>query len=204
MAKDPAFLFYPNDWIGGTMGMTFEEKGAYMELLMMQFNRGHMTKHMMAQVVGQMLDKLLDKFIKDSNGLYYNDRLEQEQIRRKSFVVSRLNNKKGINGHTKKVGHMTSHMENENINENVIKDSSVLEQKKEEVERIFLQQGGTKEMALAFFNRYEAVDWKIRGTPIKNFTPLIGTFITNWKQNTNGKQFNQTGNKQHALTYDKP
>ena len=35
MAKDPAFLFYPGDWIGGTMGMTFEEKGAYMEILMM-------------------------------------------------------------------------------------------------------------------------------------------------------------------------
>jgi len=26
MSKDPAFLFYPNDYIGGTMGMTFEEK----------------------------------------------------------------------------------------------------------------------------------------------------------------------------------
>jgi len=38
MAKDPAFLFYPNDYIGGTMGMTFEEKGAYIELLMLQFN----------------------------------------------------------------------------------------------------------------------------------------------------------------------
>lgn len=24
MAKDPAFLFYPNDWLGGTMGMTFD------------------------------------------------------------------------------------------------------------------------------------------------------------------------------------
>jgi uncharacterized protein YdaU (DUF1376 family) len=53
MAKDPAFLFYPNDWIGGTMGMTFEEKGAYMEILMMQFNRGHMTSHMVGQTVGQ-------------------------------------------------------------------------------------------------------------------------------------------------------
>ena len=25
MAKDPAFLFYPNDWLGGTIGMSFEE-----------------------------------------------------------------------------------------------------------------------------------------------------------------------------------
>ena len=46
MAKDPAFLFYPNDWLGGTIGMSFEEKGAYMELLIAQFNLGHMTSHM--------------------------------------------------------------------------------------------------------------------------------------------------------------
>lgn len=64
-----------------------------------------------------------------------------------------------------------------------------------EVERVFIQQGGTKEMALAFFNRYEAVEWKIRGTPIKNFTPLVGTFITNWNANQNGKSNNTTGNK---------
>ena len=43
MGKDPAFLFYPGDYLSGTMGMTFEEKGAYVELLMMQFNRGHVT-----------------------------------------------------------------------------------------------------------------------------------------------------------------
>ena len=43
MAKDPAFLFYPNDYMGGTLGMTLEEKGAYMELLILQFNKGHFT-----------------------------------------------------------------------------------------------------------------------------------------------------------------
>lgn len=118
MAKDPAFLFYPNDYLGGTMGMTFEEKGAYMELLMLQFNRGHMTKHMMAQTVGQLLDKVLDKFEKDEQGLYFNTRLELEKEKRKAFVNSRLNNKSGVNQYTKKGGHMTSHMENENRNEN--------------------------------------------------------------------------------------
>ena len=67
MAKDPAFLFYPNDWLGGTMGMTFEEKGAYIDLLIMQFNRGHMTGHMIGQTVGQLWVKLEDKFVVDSN-----------------------------------------------------------------------------------------------------------------------------------------
>jgi uncharacterized protein YdaU (DUF1376 family) len=122
MAKDPAFLFYPNDWIGGTMGMTFEEKGAYMELLMMQFNRGHMDGHMIGQVVGQMWDKIKAKFIQDTEGKWYNVRLEEEQIKRKAFTNSRKNNLKGENQYTKKRGHMdghtTSHMEDESVNVN--------------------------------------------------------------------------------------
>jgi uncharacterized protein YdaU (DUF1376 family) len=117
MAKDPAFLFYPNDYIGGTMGLTFEEKGAYMELLMMQFNRGHMTKDMIGRVVGHLWDVLEDKFEKDENGLYFNRRLEEEQNKRKRFTDSRRNNKKGVNQHSKQPGHMTSHMEDENENE---------------------------------------------------------------------------------------
>ena len=117
--KDPAFLFYPNDWVGGTMGMTFEEKGAYMELLMMQFNRGHMTTHMIGQAVGQLWDNVREKFVKDDDGLWYNERLEIEKEKRKRFTESRRNNVSGKNQYTKKAskkgsGHMTSHMENEN------------------------------------------------------------------------------------------
>ena len=126
MAKDPAFLFYPNDYIGGTMGMTFEEKGAYMELLMMQFNRGHMTTHMIGQTVGQLWDNLQDKFVKDEKGRWYNLRLEEEQFKRKAFTDSRRNNLEGINKHKKKVGHMSVHMENENRNEDLIKKRELI------------------------------------------------------------------------------
>lgn len=131
MAKDPAFLFYPNDWIGGTMGMTFEEKGAYMELLMLQFNRGHMTSHMIGQIIGQTWDNIKDKFKQDDQGLWYNERLEIEKEKRKTFTESRRNNVLGKNQHKntsskkqKNRGHMTSHMEdvNENVNESINED----------------------------------------------------------------------------------
>lgn len=126
MAKDPAFLFYPGDWLGGTLGMTFEEKGAYMELLMMQFTRGHMTEHMIAQCVGQLWVKLQDKFSQDDNGLWFNGRLDEEKEKRKNYVDSRKNNKKGSNQHTKPKskngGHMNDHMENVNVNEITIED----------------------------------------------------------------------------------
>lgn len=115
MAKDPAFLFYPGDWLSGTMGMTFEEKGAYMELLVAQFNRGHMTEHMIGHMIGQLWVKIQDKFVKDSLGLWYNTRLDQEKNKRKAFTDSRKNNREGKNQYSKKRGHMTYHMENENI-----------------------------------------------------------------------------------------
>lgn len=37
MAKDPRFNFYPDNWTGGTRRMTLEQKGAYLELLMLNF-----------------------------------------------------------------------------------------------------------------------------------------------------------------------
>ena len=125
MAKDPAFLFYPNDYIGGTMGMTFEEKGAYIEILMLQFNRGHMTSHMIGQLVGQLWGSIKCKFVQDEQGLWYNVRLDQEKDKRMSFTQSRRNNIKGLNQHTigHTLGHMTSHMEdvNEDVNRNINK-----------------------------------------------------------------------------------
>lgn len=130
MAKDPAFLFYPNDYIGGTMGMTFEEKGAYMELLMMQFNSGHMGGHMVGQVVGQIWDKIKHKFEQDEDGRWFNARLEVEVNKRKAFTNSRKNNLKGKNQYSKNSGHMDGHMTShmENRNEDIISKENMREQ----------------------------------------------------------------------------
>lgn len=129
MAKDPAFLFYPNDYIGGTMGMTFEEKGAYIELLMLQFNRGHMDGHMIGHCVGKLWESIKCKFIQDENNLWYNERLDIEKAKRKAFSESRRNNIKGKNQHMK--GHMTTHMENVNEDVNKTTNIKIVETKEE-------------------------------------------------------------------------
>jgi hypothetical protein len=183
--KDPAFLFYPNDWIGGTMGMTFEEKGAYMELLMMQFNRGHMTKHMIGQTVGQLWDNIKDKFVIDSEGLYYNERLEIEKEKRKAFTDSRRNNIKGQNQYSKKEGHkkghMTSHMENENENENTIK-KVFIKPSIEEVRLYCLERKNTVD-PIKWFNFYEAKGWMIGKNKMKDWKAAVRT----WEEPVNEK-----------------
>jgi uncharacterized protein YdaU (DUF1376 family) len=186
MAKDPAFLFYPNDYLGGTMGMTFEEKGAYIELLMLQFNRGHMSSHMAAQVVGQLWDKVRCKFDIDDNGLFYNKRLDEEIKKRKKYSLSRRNNLKGSNQYTNKEtfntlksGHMTSHMENENENEDVNKDKSKIDKPKkekftppslDEVKQFFADNGYIN--ADKAWNYYNDGNWK----------DSKGNQVLNWKQ----------------------
>ena len=96
MAKDPAFLFYPNDWLGGTMGMSFEEKGAYMELLMIQFNKGKFTLDQAKRTLNGSFDvvwpALSEKFIYE-DGFFYNQRLLHEKSRRSKYTESRRNSR---------------------------------------------------------------------------------------------------------------
>ena len=119
MAKDPAFLFYPGDWLGGTMGMTIEQKGAYMELLVFQFNTGPFTEAQAKQVlsicfarVWQVVNK---KFLKEGN-TYRNVRLSQEIDRRKKFTESRRINAKSkvlaFEEHKAYAQHMETETEN--------------------------------------------------------------------------------------------
>jgi uncharacterized protein YdaU (DUF1376 family) len=190
--KDPAFLFYPNDYLGGTMGMTLEEKGAYIELLILQFNRGHMTSHMVGHTVGQVWEGIKDKFTMDENGCYYNKRLETEIIKRQKYSNSRRNNLEGKNQYTKNEvktnGHMTSHMENENENR-IILDSTIIKEPKiekkfipptlQEVIDYFNEKGYSKEAATKAFNFYSAGDW----------SDSKGSKVKNWKQKMNGVWF---------------
>jgi uncharacterized protein YdaU (DUF1376 family) len=122
MSKDPAFLFYPGDWTLGTMHMSLLEKGAYMELLMLQFSRDKFTeaqaKHMLNGSFDLVWATISEKFKTDGE-YYWNERLEKEKQRRARFTESRRNNAltpKNNNEH--KAEHMQKHMENENENEN--------------------------------------------------------------------------------------
>jgi uncharacterized protein YdaU (DUF1376 family) len=205
MAKDPAFLFYPGDYVSGTMGMTFEEKGAYMDLLMLQFNRGHMNTHMIQHTIGHLWDQVKSKFIQDEEGLWYNVRLDYEKDKRKTFTESRRNNikpkekpKKEPSYETHMDSHMDSHMENEN--ENINKDINTNKSKcnfEEVLEyisiRLGINQGKTE--AQKFFNYYESNGWKVGKNPMKNWKAAANNWITN--SNTYAKG---TTNNQRKLT----
>lgn len=61
---------------------------------------------------------------------------------------------------------------------------------KNDVLRVFLQHGGTKEMAKKFYNANEATGWFNRGSPIVNFANMVPSFVENWEKNLNNKNGN--------------
>lgn len=132
MAKDPATLWYWNDWQGGTITFTRHLKGCYMDLLHAQFNSGRLSLDEIKTVLGadfSAWNTLQKKFEKDENGLYYNKRAEEEKEKRKAFTESRRNNLLSPHKATHKVIHTASRMENENEDINAVKDFKEIEQK---------------------------------------------------------------------------
>jgi hypothetical protein len=73
-----SFEFEYEKWIAGTAFLTRKEKGAFMDLLCMQAEKGHMTLQEIKDILNGDFDcweKLKSKFTLE-NGLYYNRKLE--------------------------------------------------------------------------------------------------------------------------------
>jgi len=61
MAKDPAFLFYPKDWLSGTAEYMPDEKGVYIDLLCHQHQKGSLPSdtERLARMVGLSYESFL-------------------------------------------------------------------------------------------------------------------------------------------------
>ncbi len=102
MAKDPAFLFYTSDFLLGTLIMSFEDRGKYITLLSYMHHNGRLSEDTIKLLVGTVSADLKTKFKTDENGMWYNERLEQEMVKRNRFVGSRhINGKLGGRPETK-------------------------------------------------------------------------------------------------------
>jgi len=121
MSKDPAFLFYSSDFLTGTMFFSDEQIGRYIKLLCAQHQKGRLNKKDMLNICKTYDQDIFDKFKTDKNGLYYNERLENEVERRKKYSESRRKNRqsKPKIADTSKtyVPHMETETETETINE---------------------------------------------------------------------------------------
>lgn len=94
-SKDPAFLFYANDFMSKTYFMTNEQVGMYIRALSMMFTHGgKLTEKQLRHITSD--EDVLAKFKRDEEGLFYNRRLlEEMENRRKLAEKNRANALKG-------------------------------------------------------------------------------------------------------------
>lgn len=87
--KSPAFQFYPDDFIGGTITMSNEERGFYIMLLCLQWTQGSLTDRDFKQLSNGIEDSsfqfVKNKFERNSDGSYCNIRLESVRNKQQEF-----------------------------------------------------------------------------------------------------------------------
>lgn len=123
MAKDPAVLFYTSDFLSGTFTMDDSQVGQYIRLLCLQHQKGKLTQKDMLSICKAYDVEIWDKF-KVEDGLYYNERMLNETVRRQKFSESRRNNAKSPKKESTSKAyakHMETETENRTItiNENI-------------------------------------------------------------------------------------
>ena len=125
MSKDPAVLFYTSDFLSGTFTMTDEQVGKYIRLLCLQHQKGKLTEKDMLSICKAYDSDIWDKF-KVVDGVYINERMYNEAIRRQKFTESRRNNAKSPkNESTSKAYAKHMETETETINRTINKDINI-------------------------------------------------------------------------------
>jgi len=81
MAKDPAFLFYPGDFLTGTMFMSNEDIGIYVRLLCAQHQHGGFISKDNFHSLSNGREVIIKKFIEAEEG-FFNERLMAEMEKR--------------------------------------------------------------------------------------------------------------------------
>lgn len=138
--KDPAFLFYPQDFLVGTMTMSDEQIGQYIKLLCLQHAKGgKLTERDILKITRTRDDDIFSKFAVDEEGNYFNQRLLDEvnkriehSIKQKENIMKRWNKEKETNVIPPYNNGNTSVLPLENENEDVIVNKGINKSLKKE------------------------------------------------------------------------
>jgi uncharacterized protein YdaU (DUF1376 family) len=184
MAKDPAFLFYSNDFLTGVQDLTMEERGLYITLLCIQHQKGFITEKMLRLCHGINSVDVLAKFSRDKEGNYFNERLNIEIEKRK--IHSEKQREKARkrwdtnNNSSKEKDNATAYpvampLENENENENENRIVNEVKKPREKKESPFFE-----ECKMIFMDYYKTNNQKYIWAP--KDTKAVGGIIKQVKE----------------------
>jgi hypothetical protein len=126
MANDPAFLFYPGDYLRDTQCLTEPVQVAY-DRIMCEHMRNICISQEQLNFFTKRLDseqkKELMHVLKKIPGGFQISWVAESIEKRRNYSDSRRKNREGKSTNTKKTSQSyVPHMENEDVNENVIED----------------------------------------------------------------------------------
>ena len=209
MAKDPAVLFYTSDFLSGTFTMDNEQVGKYIRLLCLQHQKGKLSEKDMLSICKAYDNEIWDKF-KIEDGLYYNERMYNETIRRQKFSESRRNNAKSPKKESTSEAY-AKHMEtetenrtitiNRNINENINIDFDWFwnDYDKKIGDKQKLKRKWNKLTDEERQNAMNYLELYKQSVPDKQFRKNPETFLNN--KSWNDEIINRTFTTNHKLTY---
>lgn len=94
--KAPAFQFYADDFLSGTITMSNEERGAYIALLCIQWSKGFVSQTDFDRIAMAMPPHsqaiCQEKFQKDADGCMRNARLEKERQKQEAYRKKQAEN----------------------------------------------------------------------------------------------------------------
>ena len=205
MAKDPAVLFYTSDFLSGTFTMDNEQVGKYIRLLCLQHQKGKLSEKDMLSICKAYDNEIWDKF-KIEDGLYYNDRMYNETIRRQKFSESRRNNAKSPKKESTSEAyaeHMETETENRTItiNENINIDFEWFwnDYDKKVGDKQKLKKKWNKLTDEEMQNAMNYLDLYKQSVPDKQFRKNPETFLNN--KSWNDEIIRSTPNNSRKLTY---
>ncbi len=193
MAKDPAFLFYSQDFIMGVMCFNNEQVGIYIKLLCIQHQHGGMVHKDTFNSMIYNNEIIRSKFIETDDG-FFNERLMEEMEKRaiKSKNLSANAKKRWLKHKQCKSNAIASnlHMPIEDENENEIKKKREVFTKpliKEII--LYCKERNNRVNPNKFYNYYESNGWKVGKNKMKNWKAAIRNWETmeNDSFNGNGK-----------------
>jgi hypothetical protein len=123
--KDPCFLFYSQDWITGTYGMTRAQKGSFIELLSLQHQGVILTPLIVQKACdGDKADMevVLTKFIKHPDGSYYNKKMNKVMTERATYKERQSANasKRGATAEQPPQPNLSTRAEDEDLSKELI------------------------------------------------------------------------------------
>jgi uncharacterized protein YdaU (DUF1376 family) len=186
MGKDPAFLFYYQDFLVGTTFMSMEERGAYITLLCHMADKGKIQEQEILKLISfSTWESISKKFKRTGDRFFYHKRLLQEVEKRRAYCESRRKNREK---------HMSNicksydrHMENENENKDKkkqVKSKYTFITPSLDVIIKYSQEQKIAIDAHAFFDFYESKGWMVGKNKMKDWKAAV----RNWARRNKEQQ----------------